>query len=194
MNISTCHSPLTWDTLLTYWLGELDPDIASHTEEHYLGCAVCSHRLEQLTSLAHAVRALTLRSGVSVIINEQFVRKLSESGRTVREYRVPLNGSVNCTVSPADDFVVARLEAPLDGVARLDMVTFINNDQIAMRQEDIPFIAESGGVVFVTNITELRALPASTVRVRLLAIDNNGERTLGEYRFNHTPYTPQRPV
>jgi len=25
--------------------------------------------------------------------------------------------------------------------------------------------------------------------VRLLAVENNGERTLGEYRFNHTPAT-----
>jgi hypothetical protein len=32
-------------------------------------------------------------------------------------------------------------------------------------------------------------LPATTLRVRLLAVENNGERTLGEYRFNHTPAT-----
>ncbi|MBU1191159.1 MAG: hypothetical protein KKE76_05535 [Gammaproteobacteria bacterium] len=42
-------------------------------------------------------------------------------------------------------------------------------------------------MVFVSNIDELRALPAVTLRMRLLAVDAGGERTLGEYCFNHTP-------
>ncbi|MBU2478574.1 MAG: hypothetical protein KKA36_05745 [Gammaproteobacteria bacterium] len=119
--------------MLAYWLGELEPDAATQIEEHYLGCGVCSGRLEQLTTLAHAVRALTHRSGVSAIINEDFVRRLSANGRKVREYHVPLNGSVNCTVTPEDDFVVAHLEAPLDKVTRLDMLTLGNDDTIARR-------------------------------------------------------------
>lgn len=183
-----CLAPLDWDRLLAYWLGELDPDAAAQVEEHYLGCGVCSGRLEQLTTLAHAVRALTQRSGVSAIINEDFVRRLSTSGRKVREYRVPLNGSVNCTVTPEDDFVVAHLEASLDKVTRLDMLTLDSGGETARRQEDIPFNAGSKAVVLVSNIDELRALPAVTLRLRLLAVDTSGERTLGEYCFNHTPY------
>lgn len=37
----------------------------------------------------------------------------------------------------------------------------------------------------------LRALPAATFRVRLLAVDERGERTLGDYTFNHTPCASQ---
>ncbi|MGA7801222.1 MAG: hypothetical protein WCC36_10465 [Gammaproteobacteria bacterium] len=193
MNAPSCHAPLEWDTLLAYWLGELDPDSEARIEEHYLGCALCSGRLTQLTALAGEVRALTRMSGVDVVINDQFVHRLSENGLQVREYRVPLNGSVNCTVAPEDDFVVARLEAPLDDVKRVDMVYLDSDGRSEMRQEDVPFIAESGGVVFSARIDALRALPVTTMRLRLLAVDNNGERTLGEYTFNHTPYTAQRP-
>jgi hypothetical protein len=191
MSTSSCHSPLAWDTLLAYWLGELEPDSEARTEEHFLGCARCSRRLEQLAALAREVRAVTRNSGVSVIINDPFVRRLKESGLQVREYRVPLNGSVNCTVAPEDDFVVARLEAPLDEAERVDILYVDSDGRPEMRQEDVPFIAESGGVLFSTRIDALRALPATTLRLRLLDVDNNGERTLGEYTFNHTPYELQ---
>ena len=187
MNTTSCQSPLEWDSLLAYWLGEQDADSEAHTEEHYLGCARCSRRLEKLAALAQGVRTLAQASGVSAVIDEPFVRRLTERGLRVREYRVPLNGSVNCTVTPEDDFVVARLEAPLDGVTRLDMVDVYSGGTSEIRHEDIPFIAESGSVVFSTRIAALRALPVTTMRIRLLAVDNNGERTIGEYTFNHTP-------
>jgi hypothetical protein len=182
-----CAAPLDWDSLLAYWLGELDTDSAENIEEHYLGCAVCSRRLEQLASLARGVRALAGSSGVNMVITEPFVRRLAEQGLHVREYRVPRNGSVNCTVSADDDVVVARLEAPLDAVARLDLVTLGSDGEAMLWQEDIPFIAASGGVVVSTRIDVLRALPATTLRLRLLAVDANGERALGEYTFNHEP-------
>ena len=189
MSTPSCQSPLDWDTLLAYWLGELDPDSEARTEEHYLGCAECSRRLEWLTTLSREVRALTQQSGVNMILNDQFVRRLTEHGLHVREYRVPCNGSVNCTVTPEDDFVVAYLEAPLAEVTRLDMVYLDSEGNPQRRQEDIPFNVENGDVVFSTRIDALRALPTTSLHVRLLAVDNHGERTLGDYIFNHTSYT-----
>lgn len=187
MNNAACKSPLDWSTLLAYWLGEQDPDSEARTEEHYLGCAQCSRRLEELAALAEGVRALAHAGGLDAVITEQFVRRQEERGLHVREYRVPLNGSVNCTVAPEDDIVVARLEAPLAGVTRLDMVNVGPDGKSEIRHDDIPFVADSGSVVFSTSISALRALPATTLRVRLLAVDTHGERTLGEYTFNHTP-------
>lgn len=187
MSTASCQSPLEWHALLAYWLGELEPDSEARIEEHYLGCARCGHRLEQLTALAREVRTLTRTSGVSAVINHHFVHRLSERGLQVREYRVPRNGSVNCTVAPGDDFVVARLEAQLGGVSRLDLIDVDHDGGTAMRHEDIPFVAEDGGVVIATCIDALRSLPATTLRMRLLAVDASGERTLGEYTFNHTP-------
>lgn len=182
-----CAAPLDWDSLLAYWLGELDTGSADHVEEHYLSCAVCSRRLEQLASLAEGVRAVARTSGVNMVVTEPFVRRLAEQGLRVREYRVPRNGAVNCTVTADDDVVVARLEAPLDTVARLDLVTCGSDGETLLRQEDIPFVAASGGVAVSTRIALLRALPATTLRMRLLAVDTGGERALGEYTFHHVP-------
>jgi Putative zinc-finger len=188
VNAPACQSPLAWSGLLEYWLGELDSDSEARIEEHYLGCPACSGRLAQLAALARLLRAVARKSGVNLFVNEQFVHRLLEDGLHVREYRVPRYGSVNCTVTPEDEFVVARLEVPLAGEKRVDMVYLDSDGEPAMRLEDIPFIAESGGVLLSTGIDALRALPAVDLRVRLLAIDHDGERTLGEYTFNHTPY------
>lgn len=188
MNIAACPSPLDWNTLLAYWLGELDPDSEARIELHYLGCPDCSRQLEELAALAQGVRALTRASGVDAVVCADFVRRLSERGLRVREYRVPRNGSVNCTVAPDDDFVVAYLEGPFTGVARLDLVHLSGDGAQGIRHADIPFDPDSGSVVLSTCIAALRALPATTHHVRLLAVTDDGERTLGDYTFNHTPY------
>jgi len=189
MTTSTCQSPLDWDTLLAYWLGELDASNEARVEEHYLGCDPCSCRLEWLTALAREMQALTRKSGVNLILNDQFVHKLQQNGLQVREYRIPCNGSVNCTVGADDDIVVAYLEAPLTGVTRLDMVYLDPEGKTQARQEDIPFSAKSGEVVFSTRIETLRALPTMTLHVRLLAVEQTGERPLGDYRFMHRAYS-----
>lgn len=183
--MNACSSPLDWDTLLAYWLGELESDIEAQTEAHYLGCPICSQRLAQLTVLGREVRELTRLSGVEFVISDPFARRLKADGMNVREYRVPANGSVNCTVTADDDFVVARLEAPLEGVTRVDMVYLDSDGNSELRKEDIPFAAD--GVLFATRIEALRSLPEITLRLRLLAVDTDTERTLGEYTFNHTP-------
>jgi len=126
-----------------------------------------------------------------MILNDELVRRLTQDGLHVREYRVPRNGSVNCTAAPEDDFVVGRLEAPLAGVQRVDVLTLDSDGNTERRQQDIPFVADSGGVVLSPSIDRLRAMPASTLRVRLLAVDDQGEHTLGDYTFNHTPYASQ---
>ena len=55
------------------------------------------------------------------------------------------------------------------------------------RVEDVPFDPESGEVIFTPSAKELRELPAHTWRMQLFAVDDAGERMLGEYRFDHTP-------
>jgi hypothetical protein len=185
---SSCKTPLELDTLLAYWLGELDEAAETRTEEHLFGCASCSERMSELVALGLEMRQLTRAGAVRAVVNDAFVRRLVAQGARVREYRLPHNGSVNCTVAPEDDVVIARLEAPLRDVVRLDMVELDSEGKRLTRLEDIPFRAGNHGVVIVPRIGDLRALPATTMRMRLLAVDEAGERVIGEYTFNHTPH------
>jgi hypothetical protein len=187
-----CRAPIELPALLAYWLGELDAASEGRAEQHLLGCAACSRRLEELAALADGVRALTREGAVHAVVSDVFVRRLVERGVRVREYRVPCNGSVNCTVAPEDEVVISRLEVPLGGIQRLDMVEIDPEGRGQARLEDVPFSVGSDGVAITQSVDRLRALPASTTRVRLLAVDERGERVIGEYTFNHTPHATRR--
>jgi len=189
MTTSSCPSPLRWSRLLAYWFGELKPDDEARIEGHYLGCTDCSRRLEWLVALTRASRVLTRSSAVSLVIDPAFVTRLQAEGMQVTEYRVPRNGSVDCTVAPDDDFVVARLEAPLAEAEHLDLVQVDEEGHYLSRQADIPFVAETGAVLFSAAIDQLRALPSTRLRLRLVAVNEGGESILGDYVFNHSPHS-----
>ena len=177
------HADLT--TLLDYWLGELDGAREAALEQHYLGCEECSARLAEIEAMAAGVRRAFTGGWVGVVLTPAFAESLRSHGLRVREYRVPRNGSVNCSVSPGDQLLLGRMQAPLADVDRLDLITIHEGEQ---RLEDIPFDAASGEVVLAPSIAYMRTLPAHRQVVRLVAVGADGERVLGEYTFNHSPH------
>jgi hypothetical protein len=172
-------------TLLSYWLRELDEASEAAVEEHYLGCAECSARLAEVEALASGVRCAFAGGRVATVMPPAFVERLRSAGVRLREYRVPRNGSVNCSVGPEDQLLVSHLQVPLGDVERVDALVTL--EEGAHRLEDIPFDAASGEVVLAPGIEHLRTLPAHRQVVRLLAVGAEGERVLGEYTFNHSP-------
>ncbi len=183
-----CGSPIPLATLAEYWLGEFDAAREAELDEHLLGCGHCSAELQRLADLDHGVRALVGTGAVRAVVTDAFVKRLAATGRMLREYRVARNGSVNCTLAPGDDVLVARLEAPLGGLERLDLDLPGAGSNERIRLTDIPFDPAAGEVVFTPDVPSIRALPAVSYRVRLLAVARDGERLLGEYTFNHTPW------
>jgi hypothetical protein len=53
--------------------------------------------------------------------------------------------------------------------------------------EDVPFDPDAGEVLYLPSAAELKKLPAHMSRLQLVAVDESGERSLGEYTFAHTP-------
>jgi len=183
-----CARAIAIETLLEYWIGELDPEQEARLDEHLLGCGPCSADLQALVDLGGEVRAAVRGGEVRVILNDAFVQRLATHGMRLREYRVPHNGSVHCTVAPEDDLLITRLVAPLAGIDRLDIETLGGDDSTSERVRDVPFDAAAGEVVFTPHTERVRTLPAMTVRFRLLAVAPSGERVVGEYTLHHTPW------
>lgn len=188
MTTSRCNAPIEFSALVEYWLGELDEANEARIEEHLFGCGECSERLAELAGLAGEIRAAFKRGTVRAFVTDAFVRRLAEHGVCLREYRVPRNGSVNCAVAPEDEVLIARLEAPLSGVSRLDAISYHSAGAPAEVFRDIPFDAASGEVVLTPKIARIRAMPPHQHRVRLVAVDASGERVIGDYTFNHTAH------
>jgi putative zinc finger protein len=168
-------------TLVDYWFGELAPSEEAVFEEHLFGCTECTAKLEELEALGAAVRAAWREGAVRAVISHALFEAMKKEGLRLREYPLAPGGSVNCTIAKADDFVVSRLSAPLEGVRRVDLVT------TAGRFEDVPFDAEAGEVLVCPAPAELKRKGAYMHRIRLIAVEDAGERVLGEYTFLHTP-------
>lgn len=167
--------------LVDYWFGDLAPDEEAAFEEHLFGCAECTAKLEALAALGAAVRAAWRQGAVRAVISRALYEAMKKEDLTLREYHMAPGESVACTITAADDFVVSRLTAPLAGVQRLDVVTSDG------RLEDVPFDAAAGEVLVCPAPAALKRRGAFTHRVRLVAVEERGERVLGEYTFLHTP-------
>jgi hypothetical protein len=175
---------LTSDRLVSYWLRELNPDEEITVEQHLYSCGSCSEALERIVAMRDGVRALTRTGAVAAILTTAFVERLKDSGLNVREYRVESSGSVNCTIAPDDDVVVSHLSAPLSDVRRLDVLLDNQPSGFCERLTDVPFTPS--GIVYAPSSEMLRGLYTATQHVRLISVEPEGERIVGEYDFHHT--------
>jgi len=182
-----CLRPLADETLLDWWTGELPLPDHRQVEEHLLGCDACSTRAGVLAALAGGVRDLVRRGRVLTVVTPGVVERLRGEGRTLREYRVRAGESVHCTVAPHDDVLLARLQLRVGPTTRIDLLSRIDDGE-EHRVADLPMDPAADEVLLVAPIDEIRARPAHVERIRLVAVEAGGERLLGEYTFDHTPW------
>jgi hypothetical protein len=83
--------------------------------------------------------------------------------------------------------VLARLSADLRDVTRRDLISRVDEGP-EDRLPDLPFDRSSGEVILAPSADVLRSRPAQVERMRLLAVGPEGDRLLGEYTFDHTPW------
>lgn len=188
MSEAVCATPMSLPDLLAYRLREMDPADEARFEEHLFGCAECSDRLADLEHLAEAIQREFREGRLGSVFSASFIRRLKDAGMRVREYRLQAGSSVNCTVGPEDDLVVAYLHAPLQGVRRLDLVFDEGEGGSGRRLSDVAFDPASDEVAFASSVVELRKLGVATLNARLVAVSEGAERVIGSYTFNHSPY------
>jgi len=188
MSRSRCGAPVEFPTLVGYWLDELDEARAGEVEEHLLGCDECTATAQSLADLSAGIRSLVDRGAVQAVVTDSFVKRIAKRGLRLREYTVPPGGSVNCTFAPDDDVLVTRLEAPLDGIGHVDLLVSDASGREQHRFRDVPFDAAAREIVLTSRSPDIRALPASTLLMRLIAVEGESERILGDYTFHHRPW------
>ena len=176
-----------FDTLAAWWLAELPGDDA--LEEHLLACAHCTAHLEWLAALSDGVRASVRAGRVGLFVSRRFADELVQAGLRLREYNLDPGGSVNCTIRADDDAVLSHIRAPLAGVKRVDAlrrITVGGVEQPEERISDVPFDLAAGELLFIPTPARLKKMPSYTTHLRLVAVDEAGERALGEYTFRHS--------
>jgi hypothetical protein len=66
----------------------------------------------------------------------------------------------------------------------------VGDGDLVLAAEDTLRSYAASEVVIVARIDRVRAMPAGREVVRLVAVEAGGDRLLGEYTFNHSPYAP----
>lgn len=187
----SCLNPLAAAVLTDYWIAALPESEEEAVEEHLFACDECGARLREVIALADAIRSLTRQGSLLMVVSEAFLNRVAEQGLRVRQYAPPKGGSIACTVTAEDDFLIGRLTADLRGAMRVDLSLCDERGAEKLRLEDIPFHAESPAVAFQQSITYAKAAPSETMIARLIAFDRSGgESLLGEFTFNHTRTLP----
>jgi hypothetical protein len=187
----SCPSPLTAAVLTDYWIAALPPSEEEAVEEHLFACDDCGARLRDIIALAGAIRSLARQGSLLMVVSDAFLQRVAEQGSQVREYAPPNGGSIACTVTAGDDFLIGRLTADLHGATRIDLSLCDEHGAEKLRLPDIPFNSESPGVALQQSITYAKAAPSETMVARLISIDpTGGESLLGEFTFNHTRTLP----
>lgn len=186
-----CENPIDVGVLADYWAAALQQAEEEAVEEHLFACDACGARLREVIALAESIRALAREGSLLMIVSDAFLRGVAEEGFRVREYAPPRGGSIACTVTAEDDFLIGRLTADLRQARRVDLSLCDEGGAEKMRLADIPFASEAGAVAFQQPIGYAKAAPSETLIARLIAVDDTGgESLLGQYTFQHTRTLP----
>ena len=177
---------LAFDELVEYWLDEFDDVRTQEIDMHLLACDACGAQLDEVVTLAQGVREAFANGLVHSFLSAAFIARLAESGMRVREYLIPRNGSVNCSVTAQDEALVVRLVAPLEGVSRVDVAVRLSVKEGEVWAYDVPFDMTNGQVLVAPKISHVRKLPTHDATIRLLAVDDNGSREIAHYTLHHS--------
>jgi hypothetical protein len=177
---------IAFERLVMLARGELAEPDAAETEEHVLACTGCANVLEQLLDLGERLGALVRAGAGGMLAGPEIVGLLEREKLVTRSYRIPPGSAVACTVDARDLYTAIHLTADLHGIARIDLVH--EAPSRTYRVNDVPFTAGVGEIVFVQPGVYLRTLPTERKTLRLLAVDDAGERVIGEYVLEHTAF------
>lgn len=189
MSPRRCERPVPFEDLVDYWLDGRPPEEQPGIEEHLFGCEECSAGLETVAALGEAVRRLGLEGRLLGGLGPSLLERLEREGRVIRRYRAAAAGHIHCTAGADDDLVVLELAADLADIERVDLLHLAADGTLLQRARQLPVI---GGreVVWASPGDLIRSLPTSIMFVRLMAVEPEGERLVGEYILHHTAYRP----
>jgi hypothetical protein len=187
----SCPNPINAAVLADYWLAALPKPDEEAVEEHLFVCDECGMRLRDVIALVEEIRKLAGQGSLMMVVSDAFVQRATARGLRVREYSPPRSGSVECTVTAEDDYLIGHLTADLSTAKRVDLSLCDGQGVERLRLQDIPFHSDAPRVTFQQSIAYAKAAPSETMIARLVGFDEAGaERVLGEYTFNHTRTMP----
>jgi len=139
----SCASPLSWETLVDWWAGDLDEAAASSVEEHVLACAVCSGVANRVAATAEALRTM-----IPPVVGPERLVRLAAQGIRIAENPIR-PGETSDFHFPRDATLAVHVlqGLTLDAGARLSVtLRSIATGAVVGHVEDAPFDPRRGVV------------------------------------------------
>ena len=188
----TCREPIPIEELVAYQAGDLEAAAEQRIEEHYFACDGCARRLEDLERLRIAIVEAARDGDVTTGATAELIATAVAGGAGVRSYRLEPGDVVPCTCGPEDAFVAIHLVAPIAADERVDIDVetrvAATGETYSHRREQVAVDQRGGEVIFLFAGDTIRELPRSRWTMLVRARGPGGERTLGPYTLEHTPW------
>jgi len=177
MTAPACASPLSFETLVDYWMGALDPELAEHAEEHLFTCGSCTDVSVRTAALLRALRSL-----VPAVVSATWLDRLVQEGARIRTTNVQPDVGVTVAFSPEVDLLVHRLKADLSHVDRVDCEVLDASGTPLLTVDHVPFQRDE---VLIACQRHYADQYPPDIRFRVSARSADGTRTIREYRVFH---------
>ena len=139
----SCASPLSWETLVDWWAGDLHEASATAVEEHLLGCEACSGVATRVAATAEALRTM-----VPPVLGLERLQALARAGiRIVENPIAPGHTSEFHFPRNADLAVHVLGGLALGAGARVEVtLRSLAVGNVLGHFEDVPFDARRGAI------------------------------------------------
>ena len=139
----SCASPLSWETLVDWWSGDLDEAAGSAVEEHVLGCDVCAGVASRVAATAEALRTM-----VPPVVGPERLKGLARAGIRIMENPIAPGQTCDFHFPRNADLAVHVLGGlALRAGGRVEVtLRSLATGNILGHVEDAPFDARRGAV------------------------------------------------
>jgi len=98
-----CPAPMSWETLVAYWAGDLPPEEEEPTELHLMECAVCTAELQRVTAVTEAIRrgAAAPRGALRVVQGELAASPVKKAAPVKRWFAGAAGGALLAAAAAA---------------------------------------------------------------------------------------------
>jgi len=185
MTDTQCRAPISFADLVEYWTGDLSPDDEARVEEHVFSCAACADALAVVETLGRGVAEVARQGRLHSVVTDGILNRLAADGVRIRMYTLEGTAVIPCAVWADDDLVVARIRADFTGVETVSIVTRGESGEEIGRQSGVTVRPGQREILNAFAASRLRRLPATRVRVSVVAQAASGDRSIADYTLDH---------